>query len=443
MKRVVVVGAGRSGTAAAKFLAAHRIDVCLTDHSPLEQLPYATDLPEGIEVAFGEHPVSLLDGVDLVILSPGIPKTIPFLLEAEDRGIEIISEIELAYRHLRGRVVAITGSNGKSTTTSLIGRILSLGGHDPIVAGNIGDPLVSRIDPEHERLYVVELSSFQLETIDRFRANVAVLLNITPDHMDRYDSVELYASAKREIFRNQHPDDVAVVNADDELTSRPDTDASVLHFSTRRKISRGAWRDGEALLYEVDGDQASLDRSVLALEGDANVENALAAWLAARAVGASHEEVEEGFRSFRGLPHRMSLVATIDGVKWIDDSKGTNVDATKKSLEGCPDGRVILILGGKDKGGEFQRMRELIGRKVRLVLTIGSAAGAIEEQLGDATELVGAGTLDRAVELASGRAESDDLVLLSPACASFDQYRNFEERGEHFSSLVKALEGER
>ncbi|MBW3671671.1 MAG: UDP-N-acetylmuramoyl-L-alanine--D-glutamate ligase [Acidobacteria bacterium] len=443
MKQVVVLGAGRSGVAAAKFLAAHEVDVRLTDASTRDQLPYAVDLPESIETFFGSHPLSLLDGTDLIILSPGIPKNVPFLLDAEDRGIEIISEIELAYRHLQGTVIAVTGSNGKSTTTSLIGHILSVAGLDPIVAGNIGAPLISAVDPGHKRTYVVELSSFQLESIDRFRANVAVLLNITPDHMDRYDSLEAYASAKYQIFRNQEPSDVAVVNADDERTARPDTDAPVLHFSTRRSVGRGAWRDGTLLRYSVDGQERTIERSSLAIEGDANVENALAAWLAAASAGAGHEQIEEAFRTFRGLPHRMELVATIGGVRWINDSKGTNVDATRKSLEGAEGRSVILILGGKDKGGEFHRLRDLVETRVKLLITIGSAAPVIEEQLGGIVETIGAGTMDRAVRAAHEKAGEGDLVLLSPACASFDQYRNFEERGEHFETLVGELETRR
>lgn len=443
MKQVVVLGAGRSGVAAAKFLAAHKVDVRLTDSSTPDQLPYAVDLPENIETSFGSHPPSLLDGTDLIVLSPGIPKNVPFLLDAEDRGIEIISEIELAYRHLRGTVIAVTGSNGKSTTTSLIGHILSVAGLDPIVAGNIGAPLISAVDPGQKRFYVIELSSFQLESIDRFRANVAVLLNITPDHMDRYDSLEAYASAKYQIFRNQEPSDVAVVNADDPRTARPDTDAPVLHFSTTRSVGRGAWRDGDLLRYSVDGRERSIERSSLAIEGDANVENALAAWLAAASAGANHDQIEEAFRTFRGLPHRMELVATIDGVRWINDSKGTNVDATRKSLEGAEGRSVILILGGKDKGGEFHRLRDLVETRVKLLITIGSAASVIEEQLGGIVETIAAETMDRAVRAAHDAADEGDMVLLSPACASFDQYRNFEERGEHFETLVNELEARR
>jgi UDP-N-acetylmuramoylalanine--D-glutamate ligase len=443
MARVVILGAGRSGVAAADFLVGRDAEVCVTDSGSPDSLPWVSHLPAGVETIFGGHPETLLDGTDLIVLSPGVPRSIPFLKAADARGIEVISEIELAVRHLRGKIVAITGSNGKSTTTALIGQILTIAGLDPVVAGNIGDPLVSRIDPERERVYVVELSSFQLETLDTFHADVAVLLNITPDHMDRYESIEAYAAAKYEIFRGQTSRDVAVVNAADPRTAEPPTAASVRRFNATGAAAPGAWRDGGVLRYSVDGDDAEIDRASLRLEGDANVENALAAWIAARAIGAGHRHVEEGFGSFRGLPHRMEVIAEIGGARWVNDSKGTNVDATMKSLEGASDGHVILILGGKDKGGDFDRLRPLVEKKVRLLLTIGEAAPRIESVLEGATETIRAETIDRAVDIAAAYASRGDLVLLSPACASFDQYRDFEQRGEHFTSLVRAFEGVR
>jgi UDP-N-acetylmuramoylalanine--D-glutamate ligase len=443
MARVIILGAGRSGVAAADFLVARGAEICVTDSGSRDSLPYVSNLPGGVGTVFGGHPATLLDGADLIILSPGIPRSIPFLKAADARGIEVISEIELAVRHLRGKVVAVTGSNGKSTTTALIGHILAIAGLDPVVAGNIGDPLIARIDPQRERVYVVELSSFQLETLDTFHADVSVLLNITPDHLDRYESIEAYAAAKYEIFRGQTSRDVAVVNAADPRTAEPPTPASVRRFSPAGKIAPGAWRDQSVLRYSVDGDEADIDRAALRLEGDANVENALAAWIAARAMGAEHRQVEEGFGSFRGLPHRMEMIAEIGGARWINDSKGTNLDATIKSLEGTPEGGVILIIGGRDKGGEFERLRPLVEKKVRLLLTVGEAAGRIESMLEGATETIRAETMDRAVEIAAVHVAPDDIVLLSPACASFDQYRDFEQRGEHFTSLVRALEGVR
>lgn len=432
--RTLVVGAGKSGVAAANFLARRGEDVCLTDQSESPQMPYPLD--ERVQRSFGRQEEILLDAIGSVVLSPGVPTTIPLLQIAASRSIPIISEVELAFRNLQGTVIAITGSNGKSTTTALIGEILRIAGRQPIVAGNIGEPLIAALDPDNKRTYVLELSSFQLETVDTFHANIALLLNITPDHMDRYANFEAYAAAKFRIFRNQQPGDFAIVNVTER---RPDTRAHVWQFSSSQKVSEGAYLEGQDLVIRVDGNERRIPRSSLKLQGTANVENALAAWLAARAAGVDDLSVQTAFSSFAGLPHRMVLVRERDGVKWINDSKGTNVDATLKSLESFPPSSVWLILGGKDKAGEFERMRDLIKEKTRGVITIGKAAHRIEEALEGAATIVPAGDMQHAIDWASKNAKSGDTVLLSPACASFDQYRNFEHRGEHFEELVRAL----
>jgi UDP-N-acetylmuramoylalanine--D-glutamate ligase len=435
--RILVVGAGKSGVASANFLANRGERVVLTDSNASPSLP--AELDSRVERAFGREDFALLDGVTSIVLSPGVPSTIPLLRRAGERAIPIVGEIELAYRHLQGTVIAITGSNGKSTTTALIGEILRVAGRQPIVAGNIGEPLISAIDPDKPRTYVLELSSFQLESIDTFRANVALLLNITPDHMDRYANFNAYAAAKYRIFRNQESGDTAIVNASDRRDLPRDSRARQWRFSGTRSVELGAWADGEQLVLYVGGDERRIPRSSLKLQGQANVENALAAWLAARAVGVDDVDVQIAFGTFAGLPHRMVLVRELDGVRWINDSKGTNVDATLKSLEGFDDTRVILILGGKDKAGEFERMREIVQSKARTVLTIGMAADRIAEALNGSTEIVAAGDMQKAVQWARENAKSGDTVLLSPACASFDQYRNFEHRGTHFEELVNAL----
>lgn len=440
MKRVTVFGAGRSGVAAANFLAAEGVHVAITDALPREALQHVEKLDDRVKTFFGGHPDDVVEGVDTIILSPGVPRSIPILAGAADRGVPVIAEIELAFRHLRGRVVAVTGSNGKSTTTALIGEILSVAGLEPIVAGNIGVPLIASVR-EDERIYVVELSSFQLESIEHFHANVAVLLNITPDHMDRYDSIDDYASAKLRIFNRQSVCDVAIVNGDDPRVSEPPTTAVVWRFSSSRPTTPGAWFAGANLEASTGADRGTIPRSELAVSGIANVENALAAWLAARAFGVEDRLVREAFRSFSGLPHRAEIVRTLTGVRWINDSKGTNVDATLKALEGSLDGRVVLVLGGRDKAGEFDRMRDAVARKAKAILTIGEAAKKIESALGDVADVVPCGDLAKAVETARGIAVDGDEVLLSPACASFDQYRNFEHRGEHFRELVRALPG--
>ncbi len=441
MGKALVLGAGKSGVASANFLAAHEDSVVLADSSPNPSLPY--ELDPRVEKAFGREDNALLDGVTTVVLSPGVPRSNPLIMGAALRNIPVLGEIELAYTQLRGTVIAITGSNGKSTTTALIGEILKVAGRQPIVAGNIGEPLIAAVDFEKPRTYVLELSSFQLESVDTFHANVALLLNITPDHMDRYASLDDYAAAKYRIFNNQQSSDTAIVNGIERRAAPRSSMAKVWRFSAAQEVDEGAWLDGDEMVINVGGDERRIPRASLKLQGNANVENALAAWLAARAVGVDDMDVQIAFGTFAGLPHRMVLVRELDGVTWINDSKGTNVDATLKSLEGFEGSSVILILGGKDKAGEFERMRDLVAAKTRTVLTIGKAADRIAEALQGSSEIVPAGDMDHAVRWAREHAKPGDTVLLSPACASFDQYRNFEHRGEHFEELVRALCGRR
>lgn len=435
--KILVVGAGKSGVASANFLAARGERVVLNDANENPPLPMPLD--ERVQRAFGRDDFALLDGATMVVLSPGVPMTVPLIQRAAERAIPVVGEIELAYRHLRGPVIAVTGSNGKSTTTALIGEILRVAGRQPVVAGNIGEPLIAAIDLERPRTYVLELSSFQLEAVDTFHANVALLLNITPDHMDRYPNFDAYAAAKYRIFRNQESGDTAIVNARERREAGRTSAARVWRFSATRSVDEGAFLDGDSLVMRIGDDERRIPRASLRLQGQANVENALAAWLAARAVGVDDVDVQIAFGTFAGLPHRMVLVRELDGVRWINDSKGTNVDATLKSLEGFPESSVILILGGKDKAGEFERMRDVVQAKARTVLTIGTAASRIAEALDGATEIVNAGDMQKAVEWASANGRAGETVLLSPACASFDQYRNFEHRGDHFEELVRNL----
>ena len=438
MSKYLVVGAGKSGVASANFLAGRGEEVSLTDSNPHPDVPYPLD--ERVRRFFGYQDESALNGATTIVVSPGVPLTIPLLQRAAALTIPVIGEIELAYRFLKGTVVAITGSNGKSTTTTLIGEILKVAGWQPIVAGNIGQPLIASLDLEKPRTYVLELSSFQLESVETFHANVALLLNVTPDHMDRYPNFDAYAAAKYRIFRNQTAGDTAIVNATERRhAQREVTTVRTWRFSASQRVDEGAFLDRDELVLRIGGDERRIPRSSLRLEGTANVENALAAWLAARAVGADDVSVQIAFGAFGGLPHRMVLVRERDGVRYVNDSKGTNVDATLKSLEGFPSSSVILILGGKDKAGEFERMRDLVRDKTRFVITIGKAADRIASALEGAATIVPAGDMQHAIEWASKHAKAGDTVLLSPACASFDQYRNFEHRGEHFEELVRNL----
>jgi len=430
--RTLVIGAAKSGVAAANFLAKRGEEVVLADSKADPALPYPLD--PHVETAFGRDDLALLERVDEIVVSPGVPLDIPLLVEAGKHSMPVIGEIELAYRHLTGTVIAITGSNGKSTTTSLIGEILRVAGREPIVAGNIGEPLIASLDFERPRTYVLELSSFQLETIDKFHAHVALLLNVTPDHMDRYPTFESYAAAKQRVFRNQQPTDTAIINTSVlPVGEQAPSPAKLLRFSSTQIAD--AYVDGDDL---VLGDRR-IPRASLKLQGGPNIENALAAWLAARVAGVDDVDVQIAFGTFAGLPHRMVLVRERDGVKWINDSKGTNVDATIAALQSFGSRSVWLILGGYDKHGEFERMRDLVGDRTKGILTIGKAADVIKEKLDGAVRIEPLHDMEHAVKWAADNAQSGDVVLLSPACASFDQYRNFEHRGEHFEELVRGL----
>jgi len=447
IRSAAVFGLARSGRAAVAALAERGVEVTGTDaKADLEGL---VERP-GLRYVLGGHPESLLDGIDLVVVSPGIPLTLPIFDAARARALPVVAEIELASRLLPGVVVGVTGTNGKSTTTALAAALLKSAGHYAVACGNFGTPWIHFATKEGAngngtapRTWVVELSSFQLEGIRRFAPDVAVHLNLTPDHLDRYRSMDDYGAAKARVFENQREAQVAVLNADDPLVARIRPRARRLAFSRRRAPGLGAWLADDLFLADVTGKGPRIvaKRSDLALPGAHNVENALAALAATLPLGVTPEAAVETLRTFRGLPHRTALVRTVNGVGWWNDSKGTNVDATLKSLEGFEDRRVHLILGGKDKGDDFARLGPLASRKARRILAIGVAAPAIAKALGSlpGVPLEVVATLEKAVENAASHGEPGDAVLLSPACASFDQFRDFEHRGEVFESLVNAL----
>lgn len=443
-----VFGLAKSGKATVRALLERGVRVVATDSAAAEALG---TLPTGDALSFvlGGHPASLLEGVDLCVISPGVPMSIPALDAARASGIPVIAEVELASRLVSGLVVGITGTNGKSTTTALTAALLSDAGRDAVACGNFGTPWIeyalgaaaSTAPPAPSRVWVVELSSFQLEGLRRLAPDVAVHLNLTPDHLDRYRSVDDYGAAKARIFESQNEAQVAVLNADDPLVARIRTRARRLLFSRAHALEAGAWlKDGVFLADAAGtGPRVYARREDLLLPGSHNVENALAALAATIPLGVTPESAVRTFRTFKGLRHRTALVRTRNGVAFYNDSKGTNVDATLKSLEGFADGSVFLILGGKDKGDDFRRLLPLASRKVRKVLAIGKAGPAVMKALSDGVACEEAGTIARAVEVAASEGRSGDVVLLSPACASFDQFRNFEHRGEAFEELVLAL----
>ncbi len=441
-RRAAVYGLGLSGLAAARLLRRHGVEVAGFDGRPAGALALGELAADpGVEVAAGAEPERLPDGIDALVLSPGVPPDRPLVADARRRGVPVVAEVELAFPLLEGPVAAITGSNGKSTTTALTGAILRAAGIATEVCGNIGDPLSGRVAGSPGRAFVVELSSFQLEAIETFRPRAAALLNLAPDHLDRYAGLADYLAAKRRIFANQGPGDVAVLNAADPASAASPTAARRRLFSRTGPVADGAWlRDGLVIESAPGEPERELfARADLPLAGEHNLENAMAAALLSRALGASPEAVRAGIRGFQGLPHRMQLVEVAGGVAWYDDSKGTNAAATERSLEGLPDGRVHLILGGKPKGEDPAALRAPVAAKAKRVYLIGEAAAELERGLAGAAPLERCGTLERAVASAAERAEPGDVVLLSPACASFDQFDNYAHRGREFRRLVATI----
>jgi len=448
-RRIAILGFARSGHALAAALLDRGIEVSIGDARPESAFPEAQDWRRRGARFFFEGPAEgFLDQASWLALSPGVPLTAEPVEGARARGIPVLAEMEIAWRIAqaeaqgRNRWVAVTGTNGKSTTTAWIAEILRRAGRPVALAGNIGVPLSEFLGDRSPRDFVCEISSFQLETIDGFRSDVAVATNITPDHLDRYSSFEQYANAKRRVFENQETEDFAIINADDLASRSIRPKGRRVPFSRSGAERTGTWVEESWLCSAIrGGKRAVIEQARLALGGAHNLENALAALAAADCLKAPDDAIRDGLASFQGLPHRSELVAQAEGVAWVNDSKGTNVDATKKSLEGFPDGTVILILGGRDKHGDFAALTPVARRAARQVLTIGEAAGTIEAALSGVVPIERAGTLDRAVARAARLARPGDTVLLSPACASFDQYRNFEERGTHFASLARAATG--
>jgi UDP-N-acetylmuramoylalanine--D-glutamate ligase len=442
-KQVLVVGLARTGIATALFCAARGARVTATEERPESQIAETSAKlrAAGVTLELGGHKAQTFIEQDLIVPSPGVPPTMAALAAARVIGIPVWSELELAWRFLRGRLVCITGSNGKTTTTSLIGHILETAGLPVQVAGNIGTPLISRVDVSSDSGFtVVETSSFQLESIVAFRPDVAVLLNITPDHLDRHGSLEEYGRAKVRMFENQTEEDAAILNADDAAAlryapSRP----QVFWFSRQKRVASGCFLRDDEIVFRRDGaETVLLRREDIGLRGDHNVENVLAAAAAATLAGVEPAAIVEGVRSFAGVEHRIEFVATISGVEYFNDSKATNVDATLKALDAFP-GNLLVILGGKDKGCDYTILRKSLRQHARMVLLIGAAAEKIESQLGGVVPVERAGTMARAVELAEESARPGDTVLLAPACASFDQFESYEHRGRVFKQLVRSL----
>ena len=443
-KRVLVVGLARTGVATALFCATRGAHVTATDTRTEKELgDTITALRKaGVALELGGHRQELILDADLIIPSPGVPADASLLQFARSKGVTIWSEIELAYRFLKGRLIGITGSNGKTTTTSLIEHILRSAGFSTILAGNIGTPLISCVERFSEKtVAVAELSSFQLELIEKFRPSISVFLNLTPDHLDRHHTLESYGAAKARIFENQTESDSAVLNADDPgTTPYAPAKPQLFWFSRKQRVAQGAFVKESEILFRREGaEEAILKLSDIPLVGAHNVENVLAATAATRLAGAEPAAIAKGVRSFAGVEHRLEFVAEIGGVRFYNDSKATNVDATLKALDAFA-GRILIILGGKDKGSDYTVLQAPLREKAILALLVGAAADKIEKQIAGSVAIEQAGTLERAVETAAHAARAGDVVLLAPACASFDQFQNYEHRGRVFKELVHQLE---
>jgi UDP-N-acetylmuramoylalanine--D-glutamate ligase len=446
-RKVLIIGAGRSGLAAARFLASRGAVVALNDQKQfVDWSNEALRLKaEGIGLLAGEVPSWLLDQVELVVLSPGVPtKSIPARY-ADRAGVEVIGEIELAARYTRGRFVGVTGTNGKTTTTTLIGELLKDAGLTVQVGGNIGTPLISLADSSTDDGWtVVELSSYQLETIKMFRPAVAVVLNLMPDHMDRYDTLADYGAAKHRIFRNQTDEDIAILNADDEIVSSwaKGLNAHVVFFSVELELDEGLFLRGRELVSRTpSGERVLLTRDEMQLKGLHNVQNVLASLAAGLACGASPESMRETVRRFTPVEHRLERVAEVDGVVYYNDSKATNVAAAAKALEALADepGKIILILGGRGKNAPYEPLARLVAAKVRKLVVLGEDADRIEAELKAYAPIVRATDMNDAVRTAHEAAQTGDIVLLAPACASFDMFSGFEHRGRVFKETVSSL----
>jgi UDP-N-acetylmuramoylalanine--D-glutamate ligase len=433
--RVLVAGMGKSGLAALELLAGKGARLRATDIKPLAELPGVAELG----VSFAVQSPEVFRDADIIVISPGVACDLAPLEEARRRGVAVIGEVELASYFLQGPVIGITGANGKTTTTALAGHILRECGIPVQVGGNIGTPPASMVRTSRaDQWNVLELSSFQLETIGQFRARVGACLNVTPDHLDRHHSFEIYAAAKRRLFETQQAGDFAILNADDATSAgyAPHTPAQARWFSSSRRLEPGAWLEGGRIL--LDGEPL-MDAAQVPLRGRHNLENVMAAALASSLAGAPLEGIAAAVGGFPGVEHRLELVRSVGGVDFYNDSKATNVDATLKALAAFERG-LWVILGGKDKDSDYTPLIEPLRTKACAVLLIGAAADKIASHLGSSVPLIGAGVIDAAVRQAYARAAPGDTVLLAPACASFDQFTSYEHRGRVFKDLVRALE---
>lgn len=441
-KRILVVGLGRTGEALTRFLLAQGARLTISDRKEASDLGRKVLFwkKQGIPVETGHHSVKSFTETDLVVLSPGV-SSLPELEAARKKGIPIISEIELAFHFLKGTVIGITGSNGKSTTTTLACKILKEAGFKAFLAGNIGTPLISfAAKSRDDHLYVTEISSFQLEHIRDFKVALSVFLNITRTHLDWHPTFDDYYGAKKRLVLCQEDKDMAILNRDDPLVwpLKKETKAGVFSFSRKREVSRGCFLRNGWIILRDKSDKHLIKTSAIPLRGVHNQENVMAAALIGHTLGVSCAQMRKTIKTFEGLEHRLEHVLILKGVTFMNDSKATNVNATFRALESIPQ-RTVLILGGRDKGDDFTRLRKIVRERVKKVILIGEAAEKIRKALEGAAPMEAAASMKEAVFRGYSAASRDEVVLLAPACTSFDMFTNFEERGRVFKREVRAL----
>lgn len=441
-QNVLVIGAARSGIASAEFLAKQGNHVVLTDmKQPLDIVGLEL---LGVSFIWGRQPDVAELQPDYIVVSPGVPLTIPPIQYAKVHNIPVIGELELAYCHCSAPFVAITGTNGKTTTTTLTGELLKKTGKNVFVGGNIGVPLIRSVsDFTADDVVVAEVSSFQLETVAAFAPHLALMLNLTPDHLDRHGSIENYLACKANIFAKQTEQDYLILNYDDEML-RPlasQSSGKVLFFSQKHILQEGVYLENEYVMLNVDGIVFSICREdEIAIKGKHNLENAMGAILLAYLSGVSIEDIRSVLMTFPGVEHRLEPVRTINGVQYVNDSKGTNPDSTIKAIEAYK-APIVLILGGYNKGSDFGELAQLVKQRVKQVVVLGETKSMIAEALADAgfDAYVEVNTFEEAVYTAAQLAVPGDVVLLSPACASWDMFKSYEERGELFKQIVQKL----
>lgn len=442
-KKVLVVGAGRSGLAAVKRLKALGAQVILTDRQEPDRLSGISELGLGEgQLVLGHMPEWQVVKAEVIVLSPGVSPELPFIQEGFAEGAQIWSEVELALRDHPAFKIGVTGTNGKTTTTTLVGELAKRTGKPTLVAGNIGVALSDQVNEVDEQgIVIAELSSFQLEWIDSLRMNVGILLNVTPDHLDRHGNMENYLAAKARIFENQRPEDCAILNWDDPSVRdlAPQIKARVIFFSPTSLLENGYGVQGDVIVHSENGKVTPIiNRRDLHLRGNHNIENVMASIAAVREFGLSWEEITEGLREFKGVEHRQEVVGTYEGILFINDSKGTNPDAAEKALYAFEE-PIVLIAGGKNKGLDFHDFMKIVKEQVKSLVLVGAAADEMEQAARDVgiDRYLRAKSFEEAVELSIVEAEPGDVVLLSPACTSWDMFKSYEERGEFFKELVR------